>query len=147
MILYADTSTLVKLFVVEEGTDAARDLFRRASLVGTCVLTRAELGAALARAVRRGLIREEEGLEARRRLETVWPTWVRIAVDERLIAQAEALAWEHGLRDYDAVHLAAALTWQERVRHPVLMATFDGELGRAARQSGLEVWPEAGDTR
>ncbi|MCS7219674.1 MAG: type II toxin-antitoxin system VapC family toxin, partial [Thermus sp.] len=96
MILYADTSALVKLFVVEEGSDATRALFRRAFLVGTSVLARAELGAALARAVRRGLIREEEGLEARRRLEAVWPTWVRIAIDEQLIARAEALAWEYG---------------------------------------------------
>jgi predicted nucleic acid-binding protein len=142
MILYADTSALVKLFVVEEGSDSVRDLFRRASLLGTSVLTRAELGAALARAVRRGLIQEEEGLEARRRLEVVWPTWVRIAVDERLTARAEALAWEYGLRGCDAVHLAAALTWQDRVGHPLLLATFDGELGQAAHRAGLEAWPE-----
>ncbi len=147
MILYADTSALVKLFVAEEGSDATRDLFQRASLLGTSVLARVELGAALARAVRRGLIQEEEGLEARRRLEAVWPTWVRIAVDERLVARAEGLAGEHGLRGYDAVHLAAALVWQERMGHPVVLATFDDELGEAARRVGLEVWPETGVAR
>ncbi|MGB9775400.1 MAG: type II toxin-antitoxin system VapC family toxin [Anaerolineae bacterium] len=144
MILYADTSALVKLFVEEESSDATRDLFHRASLLGTCVLTRVELGAALARAARRGWIRKEEGLEARRRMETVWPTWVRIAVDEHLVARAEALAWEHGLRGYDAVHLAAALLWQERVGHPVVLVTFDRELEQAARQAGLGVWPVGG---
>lgn len=142
MILYADTSALVKLFVAEEGSDATRDLFRRVSLLGTSVLARAELGAALARAVRRGFIREGEGAEARRRLQAVWPTWVRIAVDERLVARAEGLAWEHGLRGSDALHLAAALLWQERIGHPVVLATFDDELGEAARRAGMEVWPE-----
>ncbi|MFN3761571.1 MAG: type II toxin-antitoxin system VapC family toxin [Anaerolineae bacterium] len=144
MILYADTSALVKLFVAEAGSDATRALFQRASLLGTSVLARVELGAALARAVRRGLIQEEEGLEARRRLEAVWPTWVRIAVDERLVARAEGLAWEHGLRGYDALHLAAALVWQERMGHLVVLATFDNELGEAARRAGMEVWPETG---
>ncbi|MBC7225902.1 MAG: type II toxin-antitoxin system VapC family toxin [Thermoflexales bacterium] len=144
MILYADTSALVKLFVAEEGSDATHDLFRQASLLGTSVLARAELEAALARAVRRGLIRDEDGLDARRRLEIVWPTWVRIAVDERLVARAGALAWEYGLRGYDAVHLAAALVWQERIGYPVVVATFDSELGEAARQASLEVWPAAG---
>ncbi len=144
MILYADTRALVKLFVAEEGSDATRALFQRASLLGTSVLARVELGAVLAWAVRRGLIQEEEGLEARRRLEAVWPMWVRIAVDERRVARAEGLAWEHGLRGYDALHPAAALVWQDRVGHPVVLATFDNELVQAARRAGMEVWPETG---
>ncbi len=141
MILYADTSALVKLFVVEEGSEATREFFRQAHLLGVSVLARAELGAALARAVRRGLIQEQEGIEACRRLEEVWPTWVRIGVDERLVVRAETLAWEYGLRGYDAVHLAAALLWQERVGYPVVLATFDAGLWQAARQAGLGVWP------
>jgi predicted nucleic acid-binding protein len=109
MIVYADTSALVKLFVTEEGSEATRDMLRQAQAMGTGLLTRAELGAALARGARRGLLSEEEALESRRRLETVWPTWIHLAVDEDLVCRAEVLAWEHGLRGYDAVHLAAAL--------------------------------------
>lgn len=142
MILYADTSALVQLFVVEEKSEATQQFFRQARLLGVSVLARAELGAALARAVRRGLIQDEEGIEARQRLEEVWPTWVRIGVDERLVARAETLAWEHGLRGYGAIHLAAALLWQERVGYPVVLATFDAELWQAARRAGLGVWPE-----
>ncbi len=44
--------------------------------------------------------------------------------------------------DLNAVRLAAALTWQERVDYPVVLATFDGELWQAARRAGLEAWPE-----
>jgi predicted nucleic acid-binding protein len=142
MIVYADTSALVKLFVTEEGSEATRDMLRQAQAMGTGLLTRAELGAALARGARRGLLSEKEALESRRRLETVWPTWIHLAVDEDLVCRAEVLAWEHGLRGYDAVHLAAALAWQERVGSSIVLATFDRELWEAARQAGLTAWPE-----
>ena len=142
MIVYADTSALVKLFVTEEGSETTRDMLRQAQAMGTGLLTRAELGAALARGARRGLLSEEEALESRRRLETVWPTWIHLAVDEDLVCRSEVLAWEHGLRGYDAVHLAAALAWQERVGPSIILATFDLELREAARQAGLTAWPE-----
>jgi len=142
MIVYADTSALVKLFVTEKGSEATRDMLRQAQAMGTGLLTRAELGAALARGARRGLLSEEEALESRRRLETVWPTWIHLAVDEDLVRRAEVLAWEHGLRGYDAVHLAAALAWQERVGPSIVLATFDRELWEAARQVRLTAWPE-----
>lgn len=142
MIVYADTSALVKLFVTEESSEATRDMLRQAQVMGTGLLTRAELGAALARGTRRGLISEEEALESRRRLEMAWPTWIHVSVDEDLVCRAEALAWEHGLRGYDAVHLAAALAWQERIGSSVVLATFDRELWEAARQAGLMAWPK-----
>jgi predicted nucleic acid-binding protein len=142
MIVYADTSALVKLFVAEEGSGETRDMLRQAQAMGTGLLTRAELGAALARGARRGLLLEEEALEARRRLETVWPSWVHIAIDESLVSRAEVLAWEYGLRGYDAVHLAAALVWQECIEYEIVLATFDRELWEAARRAGLQAWPE-----
>jgi len=142
VIAYVDTSTLVKLFVAEEGSEATRHMLREAWSIGTGLLTRAELGAALARGARRGLISEEESQEARQQMEVAWSTWVHIAVDETLVSRAESLAWEHELRGYDAIHLASALTWQEHIEHQVVLTTFDWELWEAAQQVGLEAWPE-----
>lgn len=53
------------------------------------------------------------------------------------------IAWEHGLRGYDAVHLATALVWRETLGEAVTVATWDRELWRAARDAGLSPWPEA----
>ena len=39
----------------------------------------------------------------------------------------------------DALHLATALVWRERMRQPLVMATHDGGLALAARAFGLEV--------
>ena len=62
MIVYADTSALVKLFVTEEGSEATRDMLRQAQAMGTGLLTRAALGADLARGARRGLLSEQQAL-------------------------------------------------------------------------------------
>jgi predicted nucleic acid-binding protein len=141
MIIYADTSALVKLFITEDNSDATRLTFQTAQALGTGLLTRAELGSALARGAQRGLLSETEAKEARQRLHRVWPTWIRIVMNENLVSRAEFLAWEYKLRGYDAVHLATAQLWQEQIEHPVTLATFDQELWEAAQLAGLEVWP------
>ncbi len=143
MIVYADTSALVKLFVEEENSAQTRGMLQQAQAMGTGLLTRAELGAALARGARLGYLSIAESQVARRRLDVVWRTWIHIAVDESLVSRAEALAWEHGLRGYDAVHLACALAWQEGIGASVVLATFDQELWQAARHAGLGFWPQA----
>jgi predicted nucleic acid-binding protein len=142
MIAYVDTSAPVKLFVTETNSTATRDVFHQVQVLGTGLMTRAELGAALARGSRGGLISAEEAARAWKELEVVWPTWVHVAVDEALIQRAEGLAWEHRLRGYGAVHLAAALTWQEQIGYSVTLATFDRELWEAAGATGLSAWPE-----
>jgi predicted nucleic acid-binding protein len=105
MIIYADTSALVKLFVTEAHSDATRLTFQTAQALGTGLLTRAELGSALARGARRGLLSEAEAEEARQWLHRVWPTWIHITMNENLVSRAESLAWDYKLRGYDAVHL------------------------------------------
>jgi hypothetical protein len=60
---------------------------------------------------------------------------------EGLVERAEGLAWEHGLRGYDSVQLASALTWQESVGADIVLATFDQQPWDAAKRAGLEAWP------
>jgi uncharacterized protein len=112
MIIYADTSALVKLFVTEFDSDRTRRALQNAQALGTGLLTRAELGSALARSARRGILSEGEAQEARRRLHFAWQTWIHITMNENLVSRAESLAWTYKLRGYDAVHLAAAQMWR-----------------------------------
>ena len=142
MIVYADTSALVKLFVREENSDATRKMLQGAQVLGTGLLTRAELGSALARGAQNGYLAPEEALEAKSRLDVVWGSWVHIVMDEALVSRAEQMAWEYGLMGVDSVHLAAAQVWHEEMGHRVVLATFDRELWKAAELAGLEAWPE-----
>lgn len=144
MIVYADTSALVKLFVTEKNSVSTREMLQKSQLMGTGLLTRAELGSALARGARRCYLSIEEAQEARLKLEAVWNSWVHIELDEKLVSQAEAMAWKFNLRGYNAVHLASAWVWQEALGQPIIMATFDRELWEAAKLAGLLIWPEEG---
>jgi predicted nucleic acid-binding protein len=111
-------------------------------MTATSIVSRAEIAAAFAKAVRAGLLTNLVARNAQRAFAGDWPDVVRVPVTESLVERAGALAWEHGLRGYDAVHLASALTWQESVGEQILLATFDQQLWDAARQAGLKAWPD-----
>lgn len=142
MTVYLDTSALVKRYVSEPGSDEVVALTAAAEVAATSLVTRAEAAAALARAVRVGALAPDGGRRAQRRFSQEWPNLVRIPVTEALIFRAETLAWDHGLRGYDAIHLAAALTWRDSVGQDVVVATFDRQLWMAAPDTGLQRWPE-----
>ncbi|MHB8533758.1 MAG: type II toxin-antitoxin system VapC family toxin, partial [Solirubrobacteraceae bacterium] len=110
MIVYADASALVKRYVAERGSDDVIALTAAADIVATSLVTRAEVAAALARAVRLGALDEGGGRRAQRRFSREWLDLARVPPNEALVARAETLAWDHGLRGYNCVQLASALT-------------------------------------
>jgi uncharacterized protein len=142
VILYADASALVKRYVSEAGSAEIIALTNQAAAVATAVISRAEVAAALARSVRQGVLQESGGRRAQRKFARDWPDIVRVPVTEALVLRAESTAWEYGLRGYDAVQLAAALTWRESIGVDVTLATFDRQLWEAAPDAGLQVWPD-----
>jgi len=142
VILYPDASALVKRYVKERGSQDVIALTAAAGAVATSLVSRAEVAAALARAVRLGVLDDDGGRRAQRRFSRDWPDLVRIPVNEALVSRAEKVAWDHGLRGYDAVQLAAALTWQDSVGQDVVFATFDRQLWDAASRAGVQAWPE-----
>ena len=142
MILYLDASALVKRYVAERGSREVSELSAAAEIVATSVVSRAEVAAAFARAVRLRVLDGDGGRRAQRRFSREWPDFARVPVSEALVARAETLAWDHGLRGYDAVQLASALTWQESIGQDVVLGTFDGQLWKAGPEAGIGVWPE-----
>jgi predicted nucleic acid-binding protein len=142
-IAYLDASALVKRYVAEPGTEAVQTLLARVAVTGTAAITQVEVAAALAKAVRMGVLPRDEAASALERFLTEWQALERLQVTEPVLSQASDLAWEKGLRGYDATHLAAALIWQELLGAPVLLATFDRQLWEAAQTAGLAVWPDA----
>jgi predicted nucleic acid-binding protein len=140
--VYIDASALVKRYVTEMGSADVVALTTGAAAVATALVTRAEVAAAFARAVRVGVLDDVGGRRAQRRFSREWPDFMRVPVTEALVARAETLAWAHGLRGYDAVQLASALTWQDALGQEIVLATFDRQLWEAAPQAGLRAWPE-----
>jgi predicted nucleic acid-binding protein len=146
MILYLDASALVKRYVAEVGSVEVDRLIAQAGVAGTAAISRAEVAAALAKAVRVGTLARDEAEAALQVFRTQWVDLVRLQLTGVILAQADALAWDYGLRGYDAVHLAVVRFWQSSLGEAVTLATYDRQLWQAGGAAGLAVWPEDGIT-
>ena len=143
--LYLDTSALVKCYIAEDGSEDVIALMADAAAVATSLVTRTEVAAALAKAVRDDRVDEDEAQRAHRKFLREWPDFGRVPVTDALVERADSLAWEHGLRAYDSLQLAAALACEDMVGAlgvDVVLATFDRQLRKAAARSGLSTWPQ-----
>ena len=136
MILYLDTSALVPLLVTEASSTRCRRLWDGADAVLCSALGHVEATAALARTERAGRLPRRALESALRLLADIWSDITVVPADAPRLHAASAAALRHGLRGYDAVHCAAALS----VASGHLVATSgDQELLTAWRADGLAV--------
>jgi predicted nucleic acid-binding protein len=141
VIVYLEASALVKRYLAEAGSPEVARLIADSTAVGTSLISRAEVAAAIARSVRAGGIPRKAGEKALRALGAQWADLMALPMTAPLVARAGELAWTYGLRGYDAIHLSSALLWQDDLGEPVVVATFDRELREAASQAGMQTWP------
>jgi predicted nucleic acid-binding protein len=142
VIVYLDASALVKRYVTERASRETGEPSAKADVVATSLVSRAEVAAALAKAIRLGIVEPDNGRRAQRAFASQWPDIAKVPVTEALMSRAEALAWDFALRGYDAVQLSSALTWQEAVGAEITLATFDRQLWDAGKRAGIRIWPE-----
>ncbi len=143
--LYLDTSALLKRYVAEQGSDEVVAVMARADAAVMSLVTRTEVSAAIVKAVRRRVLDDDGGRRAHRKFLHEWPDFWRMPVTDTLVARADTLTWDHGLRAYDAIQLASALHCQETIAAigaDALFATFDLQLRDAALEAGLDIWPK-----
>ena len=141
---YLDTSTIVKQYAIEPGTVWVRGLVHPMSgnTLYTVMLTGPELVAALFRKVRNGDMSLADARQAAGNFQTNWLIQFAVmAVDMMLMGQAMRLVEPHGLRGFDAVHLAAVLGLhidrQTQQLPPITFVSADMGQLRAATALGL----------
>ena len=144
MILYLDTSAMVKLYVEEAGSDTVRAAWEQADVVAISLIGYAEARAAFARAKREARLHAKAYRQAIGDLDRDWDSYFILEVTADLIRRASVLAEAYALRAYDAVHLASALLLRDRAQPTVTFLCFDAELEAAARGEGLTTPPVAG---
>ena len=136
MILYLDTSSLVKLYLDEDHSDLVHTWASGAEVLCTSRVAYPEAMAALARRWRQGDLDDESFDTVRRTLTEDWPGFSAVELSE---AAAGELAVRLDLRGFDAVHLAAAIEVVAASNAPTFFSSFDRQLNRAARAEGLAV--------
>jgi uncharacterized protein len=133
MTLYLDTSSLVKLYVDEDGSGAVRELLDAAAVVATSAVAYAETRATLARLRREKRLTAAAHTSAKRDLDADWPSYLSIDATDALARAAGDLAERHRLRGFDGLHLASFQQVLERAPEgDVQFSSFDDRLNRAA---------------
>lgn len=139
MIVYVDTSALVKLLVQDEGgTDTTMQVWDAADLAFTSRITYPEGRVALAAAARAGRLTRTQLGRARGSLADVVDRCAVVELGAELAESAGDVAERFALRAYDAVHLASALAVAD---DSTVLLTWDEELADAGRRAGLDVVP------
>lgn len=134
MTLYLDTSSLVKLYVAEAGSETVHRLVNQATIVATSLIAYPETRAALARRRREGALRSAAFTLVKRAFEADWPKYFAVEVSASLCREAGELAERYRLRGFDSVHLASfAEVARQAGARQTRFSSFDDRLNRAAR--------------
>jgi uncharacterized protein len=132
--LYLDTSSLVKLYVAEPGSDAVRTLVHGATVVATSSIAYTETRAAFARRRRERALPAAAFSSAKTAFEAEWPAYLAVDVTPALCREAGEFAERYRLRAFDSIHLAAFATVARAAgARETRFSTFDSALTRAAR--------------
>lgn len=146
MILFCDTSALVKLYLREDSSDRMMALAAAAPTIALCRIAWAETMAALARRVRESPADAQPIDAVRRRLRNDWPDYAIVEVTQSLVELAGDYADIFALRGYDSVQLAAARIVQEATGEELHFACFDTRLEKAAKLLGMRTLAREGQT-
>jgi uncharacterized protein len=139
LILYLDTSSLVKLYIAETHSNLVANWVEEAEIIATCRVAYPEMISALNRRFRNGdLTKRNYDLIMTQFAEE----WGRCAVIDFDEITAGNLAATYGLRGFDGVHLSAALLLKSSKGTPeVAFSSFDQKLNEAASAENLRVLP------
>jgi predicted nucleic acid-binding protein len=139
VILYCDTSALVKRYVNEAGTDIVDSAWEAASVVATSVVAYAESMAAFHRRQREGYLTQKTLRLICDKFKNDCRQFVLVPADHQLHELIDGLLKRHAFRGFDVIHLASALIFDNNGTEETVFACFDTGLNRAAEKEGLRI--------
>jgi predicted nucleic acid-binding protein len=141
VLLFCDTSALIKLLIDEPDSAQIHQASERAGLIAACRITWAEAMAAMARRQRDDPTSADDIETARQRLSLLWSSFTIVEVSQKLVEAAGRFADGFALKGYDSVQLAAAHELHVNTEQKVLFACYDRRLKQAAQLIQLDVMP------
>lgn len=139
MILYLDTSSLVKLYIRETHSAVVKEWVKEAEIAATCRIAYPEAISALNRRLKQGDLSEKEYGMLISKFSKEWGNFAAIDFDE---LEAGRFVGLYGLRSFDAVHLSAAKLLKADSNNILIsFSSFDEKLNSAASSEGFAVLP------
>ena len=137
MMLYLDTSALIKRYVDEDGSGRVNELWDGATGIATSVVAFAEMIAALNRKLREGVLAAREYSRTASSFKSDYRSIILVPVSAGLNERIETLVRKHALRGFDAIHLASALVIRNNGKMETNFACYDRVLNEAAWKEGF----------
>ncbi len=138
MILFLDSSALVKRYVEEEGTKLVDELWEKAEEVATSVVAFAEVISAFSRKSREGILTQKELIEIIYEFKEDYSRMIHVPITLELNKIIERLLVSYSLKGFDAIHLASALILKVEFPETVFLC-FDKALNKTARKENLKL--------
>ncbi len=138
MIVYLDTSSLVKLYVEEDESSKVDVLVKSSEVTATSLVAYAEARAAFARRFREKAFTTDEYNRLKEFFYKDWSRYLILNVTGDMIRLAGDLAEKHALRGFDSIHLASALTLRQELSSPIVFSCFDDNLQKASEHEDLD---------
>ncbi|MCC7033471.1 MAG: type II toxin-antitoxin system VapC family toxin [Acidobacteria bacterium] len=135
MTAYLDTSALLRLVLRESG--ALEQLLEVDRLVSSELIV-VESARTIDRLRHHGALSAEEAIDRLATL-TQWFEAIDLVLLRSPVLNRARDPLPAPLGTLDALHLATALTWRDRMAEPLVIATHDQALALAARAFGFEV--------
>jgi len=132
MIVYLDTSSLVKLYVKEEDSSHVVELVDASEITATSLIAYTESRAAFARRFREKAFSPREYKRLVSFFNEDWENYFVVNVTKNLVLMAGDLAEKHSLRGYDAIHLCSAVRLHQELSSPVTFSCADQRLQKAS---------------
>jgi uncharacterized protein len=142
MILYLDTSALVKRYFREPFSDEVVLRWKAATEIVISSVAYAEALASFYRKKREAGLKEAVTRKVIEAFRLDWKSFIRIEVNDGLNEYLDRALKRYPLRGFDAIHLASAVLVREGLRENILFACFDQVLARAASKEGFETFPQ-----
>jgi uncharacterized protein len=134
LILFLDTSALVKLYIAEPGSDRLREAVAGGEPVAASVLAFAEIHATFARRRREELLQAAELEQLQLAFASDWEELTQVPVGSAVLELVPGLCERHPLRGADAVHLASALLLHQEGLQVTFACSDRHRMGAAAAE-------------
>lgn len=140
MILYLDTSALVKAYITEHMSNKVMDAIEKSDIIASHSIAYVEAHAAFARLKREQKINESTFVTIKKVFIEDWENYLQVKNSFTVLQQASEFADVFALRAYDSVHLSAAVLLFRQTKQDVSFACFDEQLNKAAKILGLTLF-------
>jgi len=134
MIIFFDSSSYIKKFILEQGSAEVDDYCQQASILGLSIICLPEMMSALNRKVRESNLSKENYYNVKEQIIGDIEDIQIINLVPEVVEGSISLLENNKLRSLDALHLSCALTWNTE-----LFISSDKRQIQAAENSGLEV--------